>query len=74
MGEKKIQECDSDTIKDVIKIRMHMWQVNYNYKRDNTDTKCPLCKKSEDTIEHVLECKKLKGSHLVKKKLRENGK
>ena len=27
-----------------------------NYKRDNTDTKCPLCKKSEDTTEHVLEC------------------
>ena len=40
MGEKEIQECDSDTIKDVIKIRLYMWQVNCNYKRDNTDTKC----------------------------------
>ena len=29
-----------------------MWQLNCNYKRDNTDAKCPLCKKSD----HVLEC------------------
>ena len=56
--KKYLQECDSETIKDVIKIRLHMWQVSYNYKRDNTDTKCPLCKKSEDTTEHVLECQK----------------
>ena len=26
-----------------------MWQVNCNYKRNDTGTKCPLCKKSEDT-------------------------
>ena len=32
-----------------------MWQVNW--KRDSTDTKCPLCEESEDT-EHVLECLK----------------
>ena len=31
-------------LQDVIKIRLHMWQVNSNYKRDNSDTKCPLCK------------------------------
>ena len=37
-----------------------MRQVSYNYKRDNTDTKCPLCKKSEDTAEYVLECEKAK--------------
>ena len=28
--------------------------------RDNTDTHCPLCKKSEDTTEHLLECEKAK--------------
>ena len=32
-----------------------MWQVNCNYKRNNTDTKYPLHKNSEDTTEHVLE-------------------
>ena len=58
--KKYLQEYDSDTIKDVIKIRLYMWQVNSNYKRDNTDTKCQLCKKSEDTTEHVLECEKAK--------------
>ena len=58
--KKYLQECDSDTIKDVIKIRLYMWQVNSNYKRDNTDTKCPLCKKSEDTTQHVLDCEKAK--------------
>ena len=58
--KKYLQECDSDTIKNVVKIRLHMWQVNCNYKRDNTDSKCPLCKKSEDTTEHVLECEKAK--------------
>ena len=52
--KKYLQQCDSDTTKDPIKIRLHMWQVNCNYKRDNTVTKCPLCIKSEDTKEHVL--------------------
>ena len=63
--KKHFQECDSETIKDVIKIRLHMWQVS-NCKRDNTDTKCPLFKKSEDTTEHVLEYEKDKKLTLSK--------
>ena len=59
-GKKYLQECDSDTIKDMIEIRLHMSQVNCNCKRDNTDTKCSLFKKPEDTTEHVLECEKAK--------------
>ena len=58
-----------------------MWQVNCNYNRDNTDTKCPLCQKSEDTTEHVLECGKAKKftlrktlKKIVKKTVMENGK
>ena len=51
-----------------------MWQVNCNYKRNNTDTKCPLCKKSEDTAEHVLECKKAKKFTFSKKTVRGNWK
>ena len=35
-----------------------MCEVSCNYRRDKTDTKCPLCKKSENTTEHVLECEK----------------
>ena len=54
--KKYIQECDSD----MIKIRLHIWQVYCNYKRDNAETKCLLCKKLEDTTVHVLECEKAK--------------
>ena len=62
MGEKEyLQNCHSETIKDVIKIRLLMCEVSCNYRRDKTDTKCPLCKKSENTTEHVLECEKDKG-------------
>ena len=35
-----------------------MQHKNCNYQRNNTDTKCPLCEKLEDTTEHVLECEK----------------
>ena len=34
--------------------------------RDNTGTHCPLCKKSEDTTEHLLECEKAKKFTLSK--------
>ena len=37
-----------------------------NCKRDNTDIKCPLCKKSEVTTEHLLECEKVKKFTLSK--------
>ena len=58
-GRKKyLQGCDSDTIKDLVKVRMNMWQINCSYKSDDTDTKFPLCKKLEDTTEHVLEYEK----------------
>ena len=64
--KKYLQEYDSGTIKEMIKIRLHMWQVNCNNKRDNSDTKCPFYKKSEDITEHVLECEKAKKFTLSK--------
>ena len=42
--KRYIKECDSDTIKDIIKIRLHMWEANCNYKNNNTDEICPICK------------------------------
>ena len=72
--KKYLQECDSETIKDIIKKSLHMWQVSCNYIRDNTDTKCPLCKKSKGTRGHVLECEKDKKFTLSKKTPRQNGK
>ena len=40
--------------------------MSCNYKGDNTDTKCSLCKKSEGTTEHVLKCEKDKKFSLSK--------
>ena len=51
-----------------------MQQVSCNYKRENTETKCPLCKKSEVPQSICWNVKKIKSSHLVKKTARENGK
>ena len=51
-----IQKCESNTIKDVIKIRLHMWNTKCNYKRNELDTTCPLCKTEEDTTEHIMVC------------------
>ena len=36
------------SIKDVIKIRLHMWNTECNY------TTCPLCKTEEDTTELIM--------------------
>ena len=63
---KYLQECDSDTIMDMIKIRRDMLQVNCKYERDNTDTKFPLCQKSQGVTEYVPECEKVKKSTLSK--------
>ena len=61
--KKYLQECDGDTIKNVIKITLQMWQVNCNYEKNNIDTKYQISKILEDTTEHVLECRKAKCPH-----------
>ena len=33
-----------------------MWIVKKNYPKNEEDTICPICRKEEDTIEHVLDC------------------
>ena len=61
------KKCDSDTIKDAIKIRLHMWNTKCNYKTNESDTTCPLCKTEEDTTEHIMVCKE--GNNNEKKKI-----
>ena len=51
-----IAKCDSDLVKDIIKIRLHMWELKKNYPREEEDMECPICNQKEDTTEHVLEC------------------
>ena len=51
-----ITTCDCDLVKDIKKIRLHMWELKKNYPREEEDTKCPICNQKQDTTEHVLEC------------------
>ena len=44
-----IATCDSDLVKDIIKIRLHMWELKKNYPREEDDMKCPICNQKEDT-------------------------
>ena len=51
-----IKESNSGTIKDIIKIRLHMLELKANYERKGLGNRCPMCQSEEDTTEHVLEC------------------
>ena len=61
-----ITTCDSDLVKDIIKIRLHMWELKKNYPREEEDTKCPICNQKEDTTEHVLECQTAETVYKIK--------
>ena len=39
-----------------MKIRLHMRNTKRNYKRNESDTACPLCRREEDTTEHIMVC------------------
>ena len=54
-NKEYITACDSDLVKDIIKIRLHMWELKKNYPKEEEDTKCPIFNQNEDTTEHVLE-------------------
>ena len=56
--EKKqyIKKCESNTLKYNKKIRLQMCNTKCNYKRNESDTKCPLSKTGEDTTEHIMAC------------------
>ena len=47
-----IKRGNTDDIKDILKIRLHMQDVKKNYPKNDTDTICPNCR----TTEHVLDC------------------
>ena len=49
-------KSESNTIKDVMKTRLHMRNTKCNYKRNESDTTCPLCRTEEDSTEHILVC------------------
>ena len=50
-----IKKCKSNTIKDLISIRLHMWKTKCNVKNES-DTTCLLCKTEENTPEDIMVC------------------
>ena len=50
------EQCKGDIVIDIVKIRLHMWDLNRNYKKEEEQSLCPLCEIENDTIEHVLKC------------------
>ena len=63
-----IENGNADDIKDILKIKLHMWNVKKNYPKNDTNTICPICRKEEDTTEHVLDCEVVleKGKHTIR--------
>ena len=51
-----IEQCKGVTVKDIIKIKLHMWDLKKNYKKEGEQLLYPLYEIEEDTKEHVLRC------------------
>ena len=49
-----IEQCKGGIVKGIIKIRLNMWDLKKNYKKEEEQPLCPLCEIEEDTTEHVL--------------------
>ena len=58
-GRKEyMNESNSGTIKDIIKIILHVWELKANCGKKGFDNRCPMCRSEVDTTEHVLEYNK----------------
>ena len=58
-GRKEyMKDSNSGTIKDIIKIRLHLREVKANYGRKDLDSRCPMRQSEGDTTEHVQEFNK----------------
>ena len=72
--KRYLPECESDTIKDVIEIRIHMRQVNCNIKEIILTPDVRYVKNQKASQNMCYDMKKLPSLHLVKKTAMENGK
>ena len=50
-----ISNCNRENARDIMLIRLHMWEVQMNYKNETENVLCPLCERKEDTTEHGIE-------------------
>ena len=51
-----ILNCSGEDTRDIMLIRLHMWEVQMSYKKETKSMMCPLCERKEDTMKHVIEC------------------
>ena len=51
-----ILNCNGEDARDIMLIRLHMWEVQMNNKKETESVMCPLCERKEDTTEHAIEC------------------
>ena len=58
-----------ESIKDILKIRLHMSDIKKKRStpKNDTDTICLICRKEEDKTKHVLDCEVdlEKGKHTI---------
>ena len=52
-----ILNCNGEDARDML-IRLHMWEVQMNYKKETEMVMCSLCERKEDTMENVVECER----------------
>ena len=50
--------CDKGLVKDIINIRLHMWELKKIYPGKEEEMKCPICNEMKDTTDHMLECQR----------------
>ena len=50
-----ILNCNGEDARDIMLIRLNMWEVQMNYEKEIRSVMCPLCERKEDTTEHVVE-------------------
>lgn len=55
--KKYIEQCKGDIVKDIIKMRLYMWDLKRNSKKEEELPLCSLCGIEQDTTEHVLKCR-----------------
>ena len=59
--EKYVDETNKDEMTGIMKLRLNMIDLRMNYKgKYPENTRCPVCKSSDDTTEHLFECKEIK--------------
>ena len=69
-----LKMASGNAIQQIIRIRLNMASQRMNYKaKYKNDFMCPLCKKEEDTTEHVLTCEEMREHKYTKNDLYDTG-